>query len=250
MQLKDSGNIIPENDNLIKSLFQNTDTFYDNCFNIIKALYPPSNKQSKFPDKWLLENNIDSGKKFRQYTNQHHEFILNITNIIIHGNPKILSIKFEDTISRKTMEGFYFASIIKDDLLGPDPRIHKHYNNQRTAFSLNFIIRKIIGHIFFYEAYLLKAINMKCNKYFNQNSVYKELFEIGYNTKNDIYINEYDIPSSKFIKENDVLSVEFPRIFTNAKPKKYDYKMTTTLAINSRNNKIADYMPYFGNIIE
>jgi hypothetical protein len=250
MQLKISGINIKENDNLIKNLFQNVDAFYDNCFNIIKALYPPSNKQTIFPDKWLLENNIDTGRKFYQYTNQHHEFIRNITNIIKHGDPKIFSMKFEDIISKKTIEGFYFTSIIKNDLLGPDPRIHKHYNNQRTAFSLNFIIRKIIGHVFFYETYLFKAINVKNKDYFKQNLIYTELFEIGHNTKNDIFINEYDFPSSKFIKENDILSVEFPKTFANEKPKKYCYDMTTTIEMNNRTNKISGYLPYFGNRIE
>ena len=198
----------------IKNIFQVVDTFYDNCFNIIKTLKPPTDINEIVVKKWLKNSGYIEGENFYQKTNTHHKFISNINNKLKHDNISIRVFDYTYTKSRKKIKSFFIGSIIKDDKIGPDPSIHKHFNNQRTGFSFNFIIRKLICHIFFYEYILWKILLSKrenCSSY-TDNNIHSNLFDLEKRLDNIYLPNEYSIPSGKFSETLKSKLIEFPKM--------------------------------------
>lgn len=237
-----------------KDLFQSLDTFFDTCFEIIKAFINPAHLQSTEHDnyKWLSENKIHQGKDFLSSVSSHKDFVSKINNKLKHNTAQILKINLTDNLTQTLIKGFYVGTVIKDDHIGPDPEIHKHWNNKRTGFSYNYIIKRLIGHIFLYEYQLQKILEGKFGKvpYTNAVSEYshKKLFEIGKEVDEHFFPNEYIMPNARFSETKNSLLIEFPR--TYEQNKKYDYTITTEPKINRRTNTATGYIPYFGNKIE
>lgn len=235
--------------NEIQNAFITLDSFYDNCFNIIKTLYPKTESIKIFTSDWLVDSNIFDGKYFFQYTNMHHSFVSTVSNIIKHDTSSIIPIQFRDVKTDNPIFGFYFATLIDNDKIGPDERIHKPYQNIRTAFSYNFIIRKLIGLMFFYEFNLYKIIKKPISiKKSYTNNVYLDLYNIGLSLETNFYINEYSLPTSDFKSIGKSKVVKFPTMFKSIEPLTYNYQLTTSIETNPRTQSAKGYLPYVGKI--
>ena len=53
---------------------------------------------------------------------------------------------------------FYFGTVLHDKSIGPNQDIHKKWHGFQTGFSYDFIIRKLIAHIFLYQEKLFKCL--------------------------------------------------------------------------------------------
>lgn len=233
----------------VNGLYLAIDSYYDNCFNIIKCLHPPSNSTELFASKWLKTSGIKSGDKFFQYTNGHHEFFSYPANKIKHDSPKVVPISFTNVNTKNVINGFFFGRIIKENKIGPDDTIHKNYKNQRTAFSVNFLIKKAIGHLFYYDYSLYRVLSGETKEStFKQNEIFIELVKLCIDSSDEYFFNEYIIPTAMYKKDVNNYCIKFPKTHTAHIPKTYDYRISTIIEGNPRMNPTSGYAPYCGKI--
>ena len=236
-----------------KNLFQAADKLADVCFEIIRAFINPNNANNNENDhyKWLANNKSRLGKDFLSSISSHRDFIADINNKTKHNTTKILKVNLTNEDLGITTKGFFVGTIIKDERIGPDPKIHKHWNNQRTGFSYNYIIRRIVGQTFLYEYNLKKILEKNfgiVTDYHNmQDDLHKKLFDIGINISNAFFPNEYCMPTGIFKQCERALIIEFPKTVE----KRIQYtNVITDMDVNSRTHKCDGYIPYFGNKID
>lgn len=235
----------------VNGLFLSIDSYYDNCFNIIKCLHPPSNSKELFAHKWLKSSGINSGDKFYQYTNGHHVFFSFPANKIKHDSPKIVPVSFTNVKTKGVINGFFFGRIIEENKIGPDDTIHKLYKNQRTAFSVNFLIKKAIGHLFYYDYSLLRVLSSQVKpSTFKQNEIFVELVRMCLDSSDEYFFNEYIIPTAMYNQNANSYCINFPKRHTARIPKNYDYRVAMIIEGNSRKYPTSGYAPYCGKIGE
>jgi hypothetical protein len=230
----------------LKQYLHSLDTFYDNLFNIIVCLKPPSNGNMNNALQWLKENGYKEGKKLRECTLTHHRLISSIVNKIKHDDPEInpISLTWDNGVE---VTGFFIGSIVDGEYIGPDPHIHKPYKGLSTAFSFNHFILKTIGLVYLYSYELNRIIFDKKKTYCDKkNDEFYRLAEFALQIKPYFFPDEYDVPAAKLKKTDNKILIKYPYKYKNKKPKKDSWKVDTFIRCNSRTNKGAGKIPYFG----
>ena len=237
----------------IRNVFNEVDSFYDITFEILKSFYSPEGKTKNNNNKnWLKENKIDSIKKYTSYVDTFSKFVSGINNLTKHNtwNFMTFNLSYNDL---PQIKGFYFGTILHDDAIGPNQAIHKKWKGFQTGFSYNFIIRKLIALIFFYQEKLYLTIqssfpSSKKDNDVNDQGINKKLFELAFNTPLNFLPNEFELASGKFIKQINSYIIQFPKNYSNNSPKIHNLSLSYNLEKNPRTNIIKGVLPYCQNI--
>lgn len=235
----------------VKNIFFALDSFYDNCFNILKTFFSNDDRiNEKVSYKWFEKNNIKNGKKFYELTNTHHKLFSDCVNLLKHDDPSLEQISLKNEMKDNYLiDGFYFSVLEKTGKRCPHPEIHKLFRGKKTAFSYNFIIKKMIFHLFYYETRLLQVIpkyEVESNLD-NRIDIYKELLDIANSISNEFFPNEYYLPSGFLEQNQNSYILNFPKTYAKFASKKYSYILSTEIKINQRTHQANGCLPYFGN---
>ena len=238
----------------IREVFNQVDSFYDICFEILKCFFDQSNKKNIKNNKdWLKENKINCVNIFTSNVDTHSKFVSEINNLTKHNTWNFESFTFLYN-KQIAIPSFYFGTVLHDKSIGPNQDIHKKWHGFQTGFSYDFIIRKLIAHIFLYQEKLFKClqttfphIKLTAEKV-NEQHLNKDLFELAFNTTINFLPNEYELPSGIFIKQNNNYLIQYPKNQRNKQPKLISWEINYNIETNPRTNKISGVLPYFQNI--
>ena len=233
-------------ENKLRQYLLSIDTFYDNLFNIIVCLKPPSDGNMHNAFQWLNENGYREGEKLRESTLRYHRLISSIVNKIKHDDPEInpISLTWDNGIE---VTGFFIASIVDGEYIGPDPKIHKSYKGLSTAFSFNHFLLKTIGLVYLYSYELNRILFNGKKTYFNKKiNEFYQLAEFALQIEPYFFPDEYNIPAAKVKKTENKILIKFPYKYKRNKPKKETWTVSSLIRFNPRTNQGAGKIPYFG----
>jgi len=145
--MKESHYFEPRKENSIRNYILELDAFYDRMLLIMKGMTPSVKEDNKDVTRWLKANNSEQYNLFKDSTTKSHNTIRMIANGIKHDT---LAVDYLIVNNHKNIEieGFYFSNIVGDDeLIGPEPEIHKLYKDSATAFSYDYFIRYTAGFV-------------------------------------------------------------------------------------------------------
>ncbi|MBE9005857.1 hypothetical protein IQ259_12550 [Fortiea sp. LEGE XX443] len=157
---------------LQKELLDSLLSHIDDCYHILKTIYPPSQSQSStlFVEKWLEEVKHPTINKFKQDIKTYRDSLAPIVNHIKHGHGRVRSFIIYSKDSNffayhkessvryypwnPRIPGYYIEGVQADGKIGPDPKIHP----QNTAISLNYDLRYHFVHIYLVGLYLKNSL--------------------------------------------------------------------------------------------
>ncbi|QGQ97080.1 hypothetical protein EHS13_20400 [Paenibacillus psychroresistens] len=147
----------------IKGLIDSIMSFIDGAYHIIKSFYPASsvNKVIPFADRWLETIEKKLINEFKEQIKEYREHVAPIANKIKHNYAKINLLRFKTEFGM--INGYFIEGVDSQGNLGSDRQIHKQFNNQDTAFSIN---RDLKFHLtnFYFICHHLKVVIEKIIK--------------------------------------------------------------------------------------
>lgn len=238
----------------IKDVFNEVDSFYDITFEILKSFFDPNGRSINKNNKdWLKENKIICVDNYTSNVDTFSRFVSQINNLTKHNTWNFEPFTFSYN-ELPAIPSFFFGTIIHDNAIGPNQDIHKKWKGLQTGFSYDFIIRKLIGHIFLYQEKLFICIKKTFPSFkmtdadINDQDINKKLFELAYNTPINFLPNEFEIPSGKYLKQKNSYIIQFPKNYIDALPKLRNISINCNLEKNPRTNMIEGVLPYFQNV--
>jgi hypothetical protein len=146
----------------------------DDCYQILKALYPVNRNQAKnvsrFADRWLEQAKHPTVKQFKDHVMPYRETIAPIVNKIKHEHGRLCSIVVRNPFllqdARARIAGYFIEGVDRNGTLGPDTKIH----GGNYAISIHRDLRYHFVHLYkmghFLADALIRAINDAYNLQF------------------------------------------------------------------------------------
>lgn len=223
----------------IFNLFFYTANFMEACQSIIKSLFKDGGNDKNF---------IKAVREFNDNTKNYRDHTSKIINLIKHQHRRINPFTFQ--WNNNLIIGYFVAGLVEKDTIGPDPQVHKKYNNMHTGISLNRDIPFHVANIYYASACLASVINKYLKieddskgKVFLGEKTIKCLKEIA---KIDLFFLPDECHAEIPViseKENQHFLIEFP---SKKKPKNknsHTAEISVISRVGIRNRGFA--MPYF-----
>jgi len=243
--MKESHASDPRKEKAIFNYILELDAFYDRLLLIMKGMTAPSQEDNKDVTKWLTNNNANQYNQFKDATAKPHNIIRKAANGIKHDT---LAVEYLTVNNHKNIqvEGFYFSNIVGDDeLIGPEPEIHKSYKDSSTAFSNDYFIRYTAGFvascIFHLNHILFKGCKNKPSKfdvlhsYFTKKQVSGQL----------LFPNEYNSDVASFKEDSNSIIIKYPSKEKRDVNVDLIASVRPFFRINQRTSRSNNQMPYF-----
>jgi len=146
----------------------------DDCYQILKALYPvdrnQATKPARFAQDWLAQAKHPTVKQFKDQIMPYRETLTPIVNKIKHEHGRLCSIVVRNPIllqdARARIAGYFIEGVDSNETLGPDTKIH----GGNYAISFHHDLRYHFVHLYqlghFLADALVNAINVEYNLQF------------------------------------------------------------------------------------
>ncbi|SRR6266487_971579 len=146
----------------------------DDCYQILKALYPVNRNQVKnvarFADRWLEQAKHPTVKQFKDQIMPYRETIAPVVNKIKHEHGRLCSLVVRNPFllqdARARIAGYFIEGVDSNEIVGPDTKIH----GGNYAISFHRDIRYHFVHLYklghFLADALISAIKDEYNLHF------------------------------------------------------------------------------------
>lgn len=134
----------------------------DDCYQILKALYPASRngawKPARFAHQWLFQAKHPTVEFFRDQVNPYRETFAPIDNKIKHEHGRLRSLVMRHPaflgVPHLRIAGYFVEGVDSQQTLGPDREIHEG----KYAISFHYDLRHHFVHLYLIGHFLAQAL--------------------------------------------------------------------------------------------